>query len=82
MFTTPAVPLDSWDLQRRSDGAVLVRVHSRDRQGRPLPDAVFSFQFGDPQYDYWERQLRQQMSGPSAAGASFCNTCETRLARS
>lgn len=53
--------LDSWDVQRRNDGAVLVRVHSCDRQGRPLPDAVFAFRLGDPQYDYWEQQLRERM---------------------
>jgi hypothetical protein len=56
----PTTERDSWDVQRRHDGAVLVRVHSRDRQGRQLPDAVFAFRLGDPQYDYWERQLRQQ----------------------
>jgi hypothetical protein len=55
-----ATQLESWDVQRRRDGALLVRVHSRDRQGRPLPDAVFTFRLGDPQYDYWERQLRQR----------------------
>jgi hypothetical protein len=55
------LPADSWEVQRRNDGAVLVRVHSCDRHGRKLPDAVFSFRLGDPQYDYWERQFRQQM---------------------
>jgi hypothetical protein len=48
---------NSWDVERRDDGAVLVRVHSRNRQGRPLPDAVFAFRQGDPQYDYWEQML-------------------------
>jgi len=57
----PASQFESWDVQRRGDGAVLVRVHSRDAKGRPLPDAVFAFRIGDPQYDYWDRQLRQQM---------------------
>jgi len=52
---------ESWDVQQRSDGAVLVRVHSSDRQGRPLPDAVFAFRVGDPQYDYWAEQLRRRM---------------------
>ncbi len=61
-----AAECNSWDVQRRHDGAVLVRVHSCDRQGRQLPDAVFAFRLGDPQYDYWERQLRQRMPpGPS-----------------
>ena len=43
---------DSCDVLRRADGTVLVRVHSCDRNGRPLPDAVFSFRIGDPQYTY------------------------------
>jgi hypothetical protein len=56
-----AMPLDSWEVQRRNDGAVLVRVHSCDRQGRQLPDAVFTFRLGDPQYDYWAQQLCHQI---------------------
>ncbi len=55
-------PLDSCDVFQRDDGAVLVRVHSNNRQGRQLPDAVFAFRAGDPQYDYWEQQLRQQIT--------------------
>jgi hypothetical protein len=51
-----ATQLEFCDIQRRSDGTVLVRVRSSDRQGRPLPDAVFTFHRGDPQYDYWEQQ--------------------------
>jgi hypothetical protein len=47
----------SWDVERRDDGAVVVRVHSFNRQGRPLPDAVFAFRPGDPQYDRWQQQL-------------------------
>lgn len=46
----------SWDIERRRDGALLVRMHSVDRRGRPLPDAVFTFRKGDPQYEYWEQQ--------------------------
>lgn len=45
--------LDNCDVQRRADGTVLVRVHSCDRNGRKLPDAVFTFRSGDPQYTYW-----------------------------
>ena len=41
------------DVERRGDGSVLVRVHSCDRGGRKLPDAVFTFRVGDPQYPYW-----------------------------
>lgn len=65
-----ATGLDSWDVQRRNDGAVLVRVHSCDRQGRQLPDAVFAFRQGDPQYDYWETQLRLRISAPVDNGGT------------
>jgi len=54
--------LDSWDVERRHDGAVLVRVHSRPNNSHTLPDAVFAFRRGDPQYSYWEEQLRTRES--------------------
>ena len=57
----PATELSSWDVERRDDETVLVRVHSSNRQGRPLPDAVFAFRYGDPQYDYWASQLLDRM---------------------
>ena len=48
----------SWVLERRPDGAILVRVPSPRREGaRPLPDAVFSFRDGDPQYTLWAERL-------------------------
>ena len=59
----PVTELSSWDVERRDDDTVLVRVHSNSRQGRPLPDAVFSFRYGDPQYDYWAGQLLDRMQG-------------------
>lgn len=46
----------SWDVERRTDGALLVRVHSAQRDGERLPDAVFTFRCGDPQFEYWESQ--------------------------
>jgi hypothetical protein len=52
---------ESWDADLRNDGAVLVRVHSSDRNGRRLPDAVFTFRLGDPQFDYWEEKCRERM---------------------
>jgi len=53
------------DLERRADGAVVVRVRSRVVDGRALPDAVFSFRAGDPQFSYWDAQLRQRELFPS-----------------
>jgi hypothetical protein len=52
--------LHSWEVERRQDGAVLVRVHSRLTNGRALPDAVFAFRAGDPQFPFWEQQLRHR----------------------
>lgn len=54
------------EVERRQDGAVLVRVRSLDKQGRPLPDAVFAFRVGDPQYGFWENRLleAERMSEP------------------
>ena len=49
-----------WQIERRADGVILVRVPSWDRAGRPLPDAVFSFRNGDPQFLRWDEFLRQR----------------------
>jgi hypothetical protein len=53
---------DAWDIERRDDQTLLVRVHSIDRHGRRLPDAVFTFRKGDPQYEHWERLAKQATS--------------------
>ena len=58
--------LRSWDVERRDNATVLVRVHSDSRQGRRLPDAVFSFRCGDPQYDYWASQLLERMQSQAS----------------
>lgn len=55
---------DVWRVERRNDGALLVRV--RSRQGNRLPDAVFSFRSGDPQYYYWEERFLQQQTACGA----------------
>ncbi len=48
--------LECYDVERRRDGVILVRVHSPEKNGRRLPDAVFTFRRGDPQYEYWEER--------------------------
>ena len=68
--------LKSWDMEVRKDGALLVRVHSTDRSGQQLPDAVFTFRPGDPQYEYWEAQWRQR----SVQGAAFATSSQPALA--
>ena len=47
---------DCLDVESQDGGIVLVRVHSSDRCGNPLPDAVFTFRRGDPQYEHWAQQ--------------------------
>jgi hypothetical protein len=51
---------NSWEIRRRSDGAVVVQVPSREVNGHRLPDATFAFRAGDPQYHIWEQRLRQR----------------------
>jgi hypothetical protein len=58
--SSPLHDLPSFQLERRADGAVLVRVASRLVDGRALPDAVFAFRAGDPQFAYWDDQLRSR----------------------
>jgi hypothetical protein len=57
---------ETWQLERRHDGSVIVRVPSARRHGqKKLPDAVFSFRRGDPQYRFWDERLRAQESRAS-----------------
>lgn len=54
------VERENWAVERRGDGAVLVRVPSRAKGVAAIPDAVFAFRAGDPQYHYWEQQLQKR----------------------
>lgn len=47
----------SVDVERGPNGCVRVRVRSREHNGVRLPDAVFTFHFGDPQFEYWVQML-------------------------
>jgi hypothetical protein len=68
---SPMTPLpDCWDVEPQDDGIVLVRVHSSDRSGNPLPDAVFTFRRGDPQYEYWAAQAEDR---PRSEGGAVCH---------
>ena len=55
---------------QRGDGTVVVRVHSEDTGSHRLPDAVFAFRCGDPQYSYWLSRVGttalQGTTGPDA----------------
>jgi hypothetical protein len=49
-------------IERRENGVLIVRIPSKRDCANPLPDAVFTFRVGDPQYDYWKRQAARQDS--------------------
>ena len=61
---TPRPDDDSIRVERRADGAVVVRVKSSGAGSERLPDAVFSFRCGDPQYAYWLARIGPA-DGPS-----------------
>ena len=66
--TTPvSFPDERLSIEKRGDGAILVRVKSAGLEGDRLPDAVFSFRCGDPQYAYWLRRLTEHRE-PSQDG--------------
>ncbi|MBI2825176.1 MAG: hypothetical protein HYX69_10865 [Planctomycetia bacterium] len=51
---------ENWNLMRREDGAVLVRVPSTGAFAAGLPDAVFTFRAGDPQYQFWHDEWKRR----------------------
>jgi hypothetical protein len=51
------IPDERLTVEKRADGAIVVRVQSEGQEGSRLPDAVFSFRCGDPQYAYWLSRL-------------------------
>ena len=53
--------------ERRADGGLLVYVHSVDENGEPLPDAVFTFVPGDPQYGRWIEEFKRHVDHDTPA---------------
>ena len=54
------IPDDRISVEKRGDGAIVVRVRSEGPEESRLPDAVFSFRNGDPQYAYWLKRFSDQ----------------------
>ncbi len=52
--------VENYTIERKPNGVLLVHVHSSDPDGKPLPDAVFTFRPNDPQYEVWVRRLAEQ----------------------
>ncbi|NBW86744.1 MAG: hypothetical protein EBR23_07950 [Planctomycetia bacterium] len=66
MSTEPVrIPDERLSVEKRSDGAIVVRVRSEGPEHSRLPDAVFSFRCGDPQYAYWLGRLRDRSDRPA-----------------
>jgi hypothetical protein len=61
------IPDEQLSIEQRGDGSIVVRVRSEGADGRPLPDAVFSFRCGDPQYAYWRGRLEGLAGTPPDA---------------
>ncbi len=59
-----SIPDHRLSIERRGDGTIVVRVRSEGPEETRLPDAVFSFRNGDPQYAYWRARL--EASKPDA----------------
>ena len=59
------IPDHRLTIEKRTDGTIVVRVRSEGPEESRLPDAVFSFRNGDPQYAYWLARLTSAPSEPS-----------------
>jgi hypothetical protein len=59
------IPDERLSVEKRDDGTVVVRVRSEGPEQSRLPDAVFSFRCGDPQYAYWLGRLRDRTERPA-----------------
>lgn len=56
------IPDERLTIEKRCDGALVVRVQSEGPADSRLPDAVFSFRCGDPQYAYWLGRLEGMLA--------------------
>jgi len=59
---TSRIPDHRLSIEQRGDGAIVVRVRSEGPEESRLPDAVFSFRTGEPQYAYWLSRLESTSS--------------------
>lgn len=51
---------ESYTIEGKANGVLLVRMHSQDEAGNVLPDAVFTFRPNDPQYELWFSRFAKQ----------------------
>lgn len=60
IFRSDLMDVENFTIERRVNGVLIVRVHSADANGQPLPDAVFTFRPNDPQYENWAKKYAAQ----------------------
>jgi len=53
---------ESYHIELRPGNVLLVRIPSPPFRGHPMPDAVFTFHVGDPQYDLWAKRYEEQLA--------------------
>ena len=57
-------------IELQKGNTLLVRVPSKPFQGVTLPDAVFTFRVGDPQYETWAIRYREQQNHTASENGS------------
>jgi hypothetical protein len=60
------IAAENCQLERRDEDTILVRVPSTGSYGAELPDAVFTFRPGDPQYRFWQSELSKREESPQS----------------
>lgn len=61
-------------IELQKGNTLLVRMPSKPFQGKQLPDAVFTFRVGDPQYEIWADRYTQQQKHLNEDGHSSQKT--------
>jgi len=61
------IPDHRLSIEKRDDGRIVVRVRSEGPEASRLPDAVFSFKNGDPQFAHWHSYWLSRTQATSPA---------------
>lgn len=60
LVTYPKMLNQNYFIELLKGNVLKVRIPSKPFQGVPIPDAVFTFRMGDPQYEIWIRRYSEQ----------------------
>jgi hypothetical protein len=55
----PAMTISRCTIEMSRNHSLRVRIPSKPFRGVPLPEAVFTFRVGDPQYEYWRQRYEK-----------------------